>query len=124
MTGSAATGRIRLLILSIGSLVAHNVLQALSDRREHVFVIGANSNPNAASNFRTEVSYLVPPAAREDDYVRAIERIIAQEAPDLVIPGRDDDILVLARMKPRFVAKPVLMVGSVAGAEIMDDKNR
>jgi carbamoyl-phosphate synthase large subunit len=56
--------------------------------------------------------------------VAAIERIIAEQEPDLVIPGRDDDILVLARMKPLLAEKPVLMVGSVAGAEIMNDKKR
>ncbi len=124
MTQRAATAPIRLLMLSVGSLVTGNVLQVLAPRREHVYLIGANSVAEAAGHFQMDVSYLVPPVADEAAYVAAIERIVADQEPDLVIPGRDDDILVLARMKPRLRDKPVLMVGSVAGAEIMNDKKR
>ncbi len=115
---------IRILILSIGSLVGHNVMQVLAGRREHVFVIGANSAPEAESNFLADVTYLVPPAEREGEYAPAIERIIAAERPDLVIPTRDDDVLALARMKDRFGGTPAMLAGSVAAAEMMNDKKR
>ena len=124
MTRRLAAKPIRLLMLSVGSLVAGNVLQVLASRRQYVFLIGANSVAEAAGHFQVDVSYLVPPVADEAAYVAAIERIIVEQEPDLVIPGRDDDILVLARMKSRYPDKPVLMVGSVAGAEIMNDKKR
>lgn len=124
MTGSAAARQVRILLLSIGSLAAHNVMQALAGRREHVLVVGANSVAEAAGNFAADVTYLVAPAQREDEYVGAIERLIADEKPDIVIPARDDDILVLARMHGRRGPKPALLVGSTAGAEIMDDKKK
>jgi carbamoyl-phosphate synthase large subunit len=89
-----------------------------------VFVIGANSVAEAAGNFSADVTHLVPQADREDEYAAAIERLIAEHAPDLVIPSRDDDILVLARMQRRRGPKAALLVGSSAAAEIMDDKQK
>ena len=115
---------IRMLILSIGSLVGHNLMQALAERREHVFIIAANSIPHVANNFLADVAYLVPPAEREPEHVDAIARIIEVERPDLVIPSRDDDVLALARLKQRFAGDAVLLVGSLAAAEIMNDKKR
>jgi hypothetical protein len=122
MTTLAPARPIRLLILSIGSLAAQNIMQALAGRRQHAFVIGANSIADAAGNFTADVTYLVPPAGAGDAYPRAIERLIANERPDLVIPARDDDILVLARMRERMGPQPTLLVGSTAAAEIMNDK--
>jgi hypothetical protein len=113
---------VRLLILSIGSLAAQNVLQALAGRRQHVFVIGANSIAEATGNFTADVTYLVPPAGAGEDYAMAIERLIAEEEPDLVVPARDDDVLVLARLRERYGARPAFLVGSTAAAAIMDDK--
>jgi carbamoyl-phosphate synthase large subunit len=115
---------VRLLILSIGSLSAHNVMQALAGRRQHAFVVGTNSVADAAGNFSADVTYLVPPAASETAYVTAIQRLIDEEKPDLVIPSRDDDILVLARMKERLGSRSPLLVGSIAAAEIMNDKKK
>jgi biotin carboxylase len=124
MTRRVALQPIRLLILSIGSLAAQNVVQALASRRDRVFVIGANSIADAAGNFLADVAYVVPPARSEAAYAASVERLIAEEKPDLVIPARDDDILVLARMKERLGPEPVLLVGSLAAAEIMDDKKK
>ncbi len=115
---------IRMLILSIGSLVGHNLMQALNGRREHVFIIATNSIAHAANNFTADVAYLVPAAEREQDYQKAIERVIVAEQPDLVIPSRDDDVLALCRLKQRFSGKAVLLVGDLAAAETMNDKMR
>jgi carbamoyl-phosphate synthase large subunit len=115
---------IRMLILSIGSLVGHNLMQALAGRREHVFIVATNSIPHAANNFAADVAHVVPPAEREPEYVDAIARIIAAEQPDLVIPSRDDDVLALARLKQRFTGDAILLVGDLAAAEIMNDKKR
>ncbi len=113
-----------MLILSIGSLVGHNLMQALAERREHVFIVATNSIPQVANNFAADVAYLVPRAEREQEHVDAIARIIAAEQPDLVIPSRDDDVLALGRLKQRFAGDAVLLVGSLAAAEIMNDKKR
>jgi carbamoylphosphate synthase large subunit len=124
MAGPEPSQPIKVLMLSIGSLVGHNLMQALAGRREQVWIVATNTIPEAANNFAADVAYRVPPAEREQEYGEAIERIIAAEKPDIVIPTRDDDVLALARLKPRYTGGAVLLVGSLAAAEIMNDKKR
>jgi biotin carboxylase len=113
----------RLIITSVGSLVGQNVLDTLHGRREHVLIIGTNSIVEAANNFRCDKAYLVPPAACTADYVAALCSLIANERPDLVIPGRDDDIVILADLKAQLPAySESLLVGSGHFARVMDDK--
>ena len=113
----------RLIITSVGSLVGQNVLDTLHGRREHVLIICTNSIVEAANNFRCDKAYLVPPAACTADYVAALCSLIANERPDLVIPGRDDDIVILADLKAQLPAySESLLVGSGHFARVMDDK--
>jgi len=115
--------KLRLLLLSVGSLAAQNVIDAIGTRREHCVLIGTNSIADAAGNFRCDTAYLVPPAASGAAYIERIAEVIRQEQPDLVIPTRDDDVLALAilgEQSPRI--DTVLLTGSVAAALVMNDK--
>lgn len=115
--------KLRLLLLSVGSLAAQNVVDALATRRERCILIGTNSIAEAAGNFRCDVVYLVPPAASGPAYIERVAELIRQEQPDLVIPTRDDDVLALAMLgeqQPRSDA--VFLSGSVPAARVMTDK--
>jgi carbamoyl-phosphate synthase large subunit len=115
--------KLRLLLLSVGSLAAQNVIDALGARRERCVLIGTNSIAEAAGNFRCDTVYLVPPAASGAAYIERVAELIREEHPDLVIPCRDDDVLALAilgEQSPRSDA--VLLTGSVAAARVMNDK--
>ena len=114
---------LRLMLLSAGSLLAHKLIEALGPRRARCMLIGTNSIAEASGNFRCDVAYLVPPAASGAAYVDRVEEIVREEAPDLVIPCRDDDVLALAMLRERGSAGgAVLLSGSVAAAHIMNDK--
>ena len=118
-----AQGKKKLIITSVGSLVGQNVLDSLRGRTEHLYIIGTNSVVEAANNFRCDRSYLVPLAADTVDYVAALSSIIDTESPDLVIPGRDDDIVILADLKARLPAySERFLLGSGHFARAMDDK--
>ena len=115
--------KIRLLLLSVGSLTAQSIIDALDTRRERCVLIGTNSIAEAAGNFRCDTVYLVPPAASSAAYIERIAELIREEQPDLVIPCRDDDILALALLgeqSPRTSA--ILLTGSVAAARMWNDK--
>ena len=115
--------KLRLLLLSVGSLAAQNVIEALGARRERCVLVGANSVADAAGNFRCDTVYLVPPAASGDAYISRVGELIREERPDLVIPGRDQDVLALAKLGERSPdIGSVLLTGSVAAARIMNDK--
>jgi carbamoylphosphate synthase large subunit len=115
--------KLRLLLLSVGSLASQNVIDALGARRELCVLIGTNSIAEAAGNFRCDTVYLVPPAASGAAYIERVAELIREEHPDLVIPCRDDDVLALAMLgeqSPRSDA--VLLTGTVAAARMMNDK--
>jgi carbamoylphosphate synthase large subunit len=117
-----AQSKIRLLLLSVGTLSAQNVLDAIGSRRERCVLLGTNSVADAAGNFRCDVAYLVPPAAAGVAYLERVSDVIRKERPDLVIPCRDDDILALAILGERSQLRAVLLTGSVAAARVMNDK--
>lgn len=90
---------IRIAITSVGSLVGQNILDSLEGRREGIEVVGVNSVAAAAGNFRCDRAYLAPPASRSGEYLDRLAAVLNEEKPDLVLPGRDDDVLALARLK-------------------------
>ena len=111
------------LITSVGSLVGQNILDALERRRERLRIIGTNSIAEAANNFRCDKAFLVPFAVEQKSYAEALVSIIETEKPDVIIPGRDDDIVILARLKEQMpVFRECFLVGSEVFGHMMDDK--
>ncbi|WP_018879443.1 hypothetical protein [Thioalkalivibrio sp. ALE9] len=92
---------IRLLIVSVGSLVGQNVLDSLEYnqcyRRDRVHVAGTNSIAASANNFRCDECHLVPPTAAPD-YPDAMARILRQTRPDLILSARDADTAALWKL--------------------------
>jgi len=112
-----------ILITSVGSLVGQNILDSLQDRRINIDLIGTNSIVAAANNYRCDKCYLVSEAVDEALYIKELMKIIESEKPDVIIPGRDDDIVILSKMKELMSEyHDSFLVGSEKFARIMDDK--
>ena len=116
----------KLLITSVGSLVGKNILDVLEcpgwSRRDLVRVIGTNSAADAANNFRCDRCYLVP-ATADAAYAARMREILLDEAPDLILCGRDADTLALSLLKAREPNIPgALPVGPPQTALIGLDK--
>lgn len=112
----------RVLVLSVGSLAAHNVLSSLQRSRSDHFIIGTNSLAETAGAFFCDVAFRTPPVRDAEAYANALLEIIETERPNIVVPTRDDDVIALAKLKSRYEGPPVLLAGSLSAAEIMDDK--
>jgi carbamoyl-phosphate synthase large subunit len=115
--------RRRLLVTSVGSLIGQNILDGLAQVRDDYFVVGLNSQADAVSNFLCDRVYLSATLEEVDGFSNCFENVVAREAPDLIIPGRDDDMVFLACWAAEtsdFFGKA--MVGNVAIAEILRDK--
>jgi biotin carboxylase len=113
----------RLLITSVGSLVGQNVLDTLDDRRGGFHVAGTTSVARIALD-RCDRVYLVPEtAAPPSDFQRRFTQVLEREQPDVVLPGRDRDVTVLAEMArddPSLAAR--LACGSPFSALLFEDK--
>lgn len=116
---------IRILITSVGGQVGQNILDVLEIRRNFVEVLGINSIAESHGNFRCDKIFLVPPTEKESLFEKAFEEILNCEQPDIILAGRDIDVLFLAGYKEkhpeighRFVC------GNSSIAQIMYDKHR
>ena len=114
--------RLRLLLMSVGSLVGTGLLECLeSIGRDRFELIGMNSEAGAVNNFRTDLCYLSPPALQRPALLSLLDDLVRRHDPDLIIPTRDDDVVALAhwasgRQRSRS------LVGCAPMAEVIRDK--
>lgn len=106
------------LITGVGSLVGAGILDALAGRRQNLHIVGTSFGAQAPAVFRCDEAYLTPPS---DDpaFGGRIAEVIGLVRPDVVIPGRDPDIDILAALD---LAPERVMVGTAAAAELCADK--
>jgi hypothetical protein len=116
----------KLLLTSVGSRVGQHILDVLDypgfSRRSLVQVIGTNSLPGAACNFRCDRCYLVPLTAAAE-YPARMRDIVRDESPDLILCCRDEDTYALSQLKSQHPELPgALPVGKPRAALIGLDK--
>lgn len=113
----------KIFITSVGSLVGQNILDALENRRSRIFIAGTNSLAEAPGNVRCDQTWLVPEANSRQDYKTCLLSLFSSEKPDLVIPGRDDDVVILAELaQDHPEMADIFLVGCREMALVMDDK--
>lgn len=113
---------LRILILSAGSLCAHNLLSMLEPWRSEYVVMGTNSIAEAPGPFLCDAAFKVPPARDEEAYAAALLALIEAESPDIVVPCREEDVTALARLRASYSGAAVLLAGSLEAAQILENK--
>lgn len=114
------------LLLSGGSLVGENVIDALGERRAELRLLATNTEAWAPSLTRVDRVCLAPPTATDPQVFKALlMQLVDEERPALVIPCRDDDVQWLARWAGELSARGVQsLVGSTTAAACIVDKWR
>jgi carbamoyl-phosphate synthase large subunit len=114
---------IRLLITSVGSLVATNLFESLAALgRDRFFVAGTNTVAEAAGNYACDTVLRVPPTEDRAAWWQALAQWGDEVQPDLWIPTRDDDVCALAQLATEVPLHGKVLVGTPAVAEIIADK--
>ncbi len=117
------SSRAKVLITSVGSLVAQNILDALDNRRTFMEIAGTNTGAQHPRVFRTDVLYRIPPAGDKEECIGKLLEILALENPDIVLAGRDEDAVLLCEIKERYPKfAPVIPSGNAGVARMMLDK--
>lgn len=113
----------RILITSVGSLVGQNILDALEGRRAGLWVVGTNSLAETPNLFRCDLALRSPPAADAEAWCAFTADLMRREGFDLVLPGRDDDILLLAWLRDAYPdLRRCITCGPATLAQMMEDK--
>lgn len=91
--------KIKLLLLSGGSLVGRNILDSLSQRRCFFELIAMNSVAKEPSLFEFDKVFLSPSLVEKpEEFLGLFSQVVLQEKPDLVIPCRDEDVAFLSKI--------------------------
>ncbi|MET0103560.1 MAG: hypothetical protein ABW072_00260 [Sedimenticola sp.] len=115
----------KILITSAGSLVGQNILDALGDRKERLEIVGTNSDAVAPNIYRCNKIHLVSHASDRPRFIDDLVRLIEHEKPEVIIPGRDDDIEILAEIRDQYFPESnAFLCGSGDFALAMHDKIR
>lgn len=115
--------KIKILIISVGSMVSQNILETLKNRRESLYIVGTDASADAPL-FDCDKIYLTPLSELPpSNYLEFLSKIIIDESPDVIIPGRDIDVIILSILKTTF---PEISDRFIAGesnlAQLMEDK--
>ena len=115
----------KLLITSVGSGVGHAILAALRRTDASWYVVGVNSAAFNAGVFGCDSAWLVPPIAERAAFEARLLEVVEAERPALILPGRDDDLPILAAMRDRLAELGAFaLVGSPEAVDICNDKYR
>lgn len=114
---------LRLLVTSVGSLVAQNLFESLNLLgREQFFVAGTNTLAEAVGNFACDCVQQVPPTQQRETWMQALQAWGNEVRPDLWIPTRDDDVTALAQLAAHAELPGQALVGTPEMAEQLANK--
>lgn len=114
----------RVLVTGAGALLGQGIIQSLlKSGLPGVQVIVADPSPLSAGLYWTEERHLLPKAA-DAGFIPALRRLIGSVRPDLIIPGTDVELMVLAQHRESLEAElgVKVLVSSPQVVEIADDK--
>ena len=115
----------KLLVTSVGSGVGHAILAALRRSEAPWYVVGVNSEAFNAGVFGCDSAWMAPPTAQREAFEERLLEVVEAERPALIVPGRDDDLPILAAMRERLAELGAFaLVGSSEAVDICNDKYR
>ncbi|MDO9313066.1 MAG: hypothetical protein Q7T97_00790 [Burkholderiaceae bacterium] len=114
---------LRLLVTSVGSLVATNLFEGLHRLgRDRFFVVGTSTESEAAGNYACDAVVRVPPTLDRQRWAQVLAQWGEETRPDLWIPTRDDDVCALAQLAADVRLPGQAMVGAPSAADLIRDK--
>lgn len=113
---------LRILVTAVGSGIGLAVLKSLQESKLDCDLYGVDMNPWAAGLYHCQKSFLVPPAD-DPQYCESLKELCQKEAIEIVIPGSDPELPVLAEAAADFAAVGTrVLVGSAASVRVCRDK--
>lgn len=112
----------RVGISAVGSGIAHAIVQSCRMASLPLYLVGFDSNPLAFDAFDCDESHVVPPTS-DPDYVDHLLRLCAERRVEVLIPGLDADLTILAAHATRFRAiGTTAVVGGTEFVRLCRDK--
>ena len=119
---------IRILVTGVGSLLGQGILKSIQDSSLDCNVTGTDYFPSAVGLYWVDKGYILPDILKEEikdsEWIDALINVINQEEIDIVFPGLDFEIPILAKNKSAIEKETgaILLVSSKEVVKIGDDK--
>lgn len=116
---------IKVLVTGAGAVLGQGIFRSLKRSSLDVRLIAADPSPLASALFWADSAYSIP-MATDPGYVGAIERLLDEERPDVVLVGTDVELPVFAREREALEQAygTHIIVSSPEVVAIADDKYR
>lgn len=114
----------RVLVTGAGALLGQGILRSLTKSSlADLQTIAADPSPLSAGLYWTRERYLLPKAS-DPNFIGGLQRLLEVAKPDLIIPGTDVELKILAQHRVRLESDyPVqVLVSSPGVVQIADDK--
>jgi carbamoylphosphate synthase large subunit len=102
----------RVLVLSAGTGATNNLMRGLRAGGAAIAIVGCHADRFTLKKSGADRNYLVPPAS-DGGFLPALLAVVAKESIDLVLPGNDDDVRVLAGARAALGARLFLPADDV-----------
>ena len=101
----------RVLVLRAGSALGNNVIRSLKAGDPSLVILGCHHDRFVLKKSEASRNLMVPLAP--DMFPGALRRIVGEESIDLLIPTTDEDVLTIARLRPKLPCRVFLPRKSV-----------
>lgn len=114
---------INVLVTATGTGVGQSIIKSLKLFGNKYRIIGTDINKWASGLYRCDVSYIIP-NSNDVNYIKKIINIIEKEDIDVVFPGCDPELIILAqnRNKIEDEYKSKIIVSKYELIEVLRDK--
>ena len=119
---------IHILVTGVGSLLGQGILKSAQESKLKCRIIATDYFPTSVGLYWVEKGYILPdilkPEVSETQWIDALINVIKLEKVDLVLPGLDFELPILAKHKS-FIERQtgaILLVSSEEVVRIGDDK--
>lgn len=87
----------RVLLTSAGSLLGRSIMDSLKDRRDGLVLIAGDADPSAPALDECDEGVVLP-SSDAPDFGAVVDELCRERGIDLVIPGRDPDVVALSAL--------------------------
>lgn len=114
----------RVAVTGVGGGVGQAVLRALRLTSPDLWILGLDMNPRSAGLYLADAGARLAPCT-DPDYVSELLSVLRRERIDVLIPGSDPELPVLARATKTFAEEGIrVLVGAPEPVDICRDKQR
>lgn len=122
LSSSIGTTMITIGVTAAGGGIGQSVLHALSRSVETIRTVAMDANRNSLGLYWADRAFLIPRVS-EETYIEKLLEISRNEHIDILVPGLDIELPVLARHRERFLEQGCrVLVGSPEVVDLCRDK--